>query len=126
MTENVSKPMKSPMPTSEESEKNIDKLSHGNMEPNQIDSPIKPTEKSKNPIALFSQNSDRFPVVIRSFYSTIPKSNNDGGLSVEEQSNIIHHGIKLEKTILDLINQYNTYIEQMGKIAPLILHANQT
>ena len=51
---------------------------------------------------------------MRQFYSSLPQKSDEGGLSSEEQANVIHHGIMLEKTILQLIGQYNIYIRQIG------------
>ena len=58
----------------------------------------------------------KFPYLMRRFYSSIPKTHEEGGLSVSEQSQVIHFGMKLETKILELIDQYINFTEQIGKL----------
>ena len=64
-------------------------------------------------VDTFTKNIQRSPQLIRQFFTV---NSTESGLSSQEQGNIIHFGIKLESKILDLMEQYNAFINQLGKI----------
>lgn len=72
-------------------------------------------EKTHRKLQLFEQSLNKFPTLMRQFYSRVPKTKEDGGLSVTEQGRVIHFGIKLETKVLELIDQYNSFIHDIGK-----------
>lgn len=73
-------------------------------------------EKTHKKLILFEESMIKFPSLMRQFYSTLPKTHEDGGLSVMEQGRVIHYGIKLETKVLELMDQYVTFIKQIGKM----------
>jgi hypothetical protein len=70
---------------------------------------------TKVKLDLFTQNLSKSPLLIRQFFSSLPLEKEEGGLSTDEQSHIIHYGIKLETKVLELIDQYNQFIMQLGR-----------
>ena len=73
-------------------------------------------EKTHKKLILFEESMLKFPSLMRQFYSTLPKTHEDGGLSVTEQGRVIHYGIKLETKVLELMDQYVAFIKQIGKM----------
>ena len=71
-------------------------------------------EKTHRKLGLFEESLNKFPLLMRQFYSIVPKTTEDGGLSVTDQGRVIHFGIKLETKVLELIDQYNSFIKDMG------------
>ncbi|KAJ3305658.1 hypothetical protein HDV03_001303 [Kappamyces sp. JEL0829] len=64
-------------------------------------------------IERFAQNLARSPQLIHNFFASFP-GDGDGGLSSDEQGQVIHYGIKLEAKILEMIEQYNGFIYDLG------------
>ncbi|KAJ3363541.1 hypothetical protein HDU91_002941 [Kappamyces sp. JEL0680] len=65
-------------------------------------------------IERFAQNLARSPQLIHNFFASFP-GDGDGGLSSDEQGQVIHYGIKLEAKILEMIEQYNGFIYDLGR-----------
>lgn len=71
-------------------------------------------DETQKIITKFKANIKSAPSMIRQFISTVPVDEADGGLPLGTQGNIIHYGTRLESKIIDMIQMYNSYIDQLG------------
>lgn len=65
---------------------------------------------------LFSINLIESPHLIRSFFQTSTEDENEGGLSLESQGNVIHQVVRLESKIIEMISTYNSVISQIRDV----------
>lgn len=67
--------------------------------------------QSQSCVDQFALNLAQSPKLIRQFFAL-----QTSGLSSDEQGKIIHYGFKLESKILELMEQYNNYVKDLGNI----------